>query len=250
MCSFQTAFDQINWRFKCDFCPITFHTEESFNTHTIEHFERKNCLNCNKLLLRIGSRWYELHIDDLQINGIEQKTEFIDAVVNEDRTRMNDSNDGDTSFLAERSVFSDDSSNQSDESDEYQTDTQRKLTRNRKIKKSDSKSLEAGQPRRKGKLPRIKCRICDRIILKYNFEKHLQKIHVPNVIVSKEKIKCETCGKSFANNGNLKIHQAIHSGTKRFGMFKSHLFNSLMINFCFDFQCVVIVALVFVNYIT
>lgn len=233
-----TAFEKSNWRFKCDFCPNTFHTEDSFNTHAIEHFEQKNCLNCNKHLLRIGSRWYELHIDDLQLDEIEQETEccyLVDVAEVKSENDVTEINDDTNSHTDDKAVFFDNPSNQSDDSDEYEAKIQRKRTRIRKAKKKNerkSKSyaelpVETGQPKRKRKLSRITCTICDRMILKYNFENHLQKMHVPNVIVSKEKKKCETCGKSFANNGNLKIHQRIHSGTKHFGIKRNCFFQIL-----------------------
>lgn len=53
-------------------------------------------------------------------------------------------------------------------------------------------------------LARTRCNICDKIILDYNFEQHLQKMHIPKVIVP-DPVKCETCGKTFASAGILVI---------------------------------------------
>lgn len=225
-------------RFKCDFCPNTFHEEDDFNTHILGHFEKKNCLNCNKLLIRIGSKWYELHIDDMNLDeSAEPKNDFlveympeVKLEVCEDAIEFNDTKDSDSK--SDDEDFDIDSS----ESDEYTPEIDHNVRRRRKsvkrkepskngktkvgVEKRDTEiaNHQSVQPRRKERLPRVTCRICDRIILKYNFELHLQKMHVPRVIVTKEPIKCELCDKFFASAGTLKTHQAIHSGTKRFGI--------------------------------
>lgn len=230
---FSASFNEFS-QIKCDFCSHTFSTDDDLNTHILDHFEKKNCLNCDKLVLRIGSKWYELHIDDIKtdepdvVNGelsgfadstVEVKLNFNDGLSNfETSCHGKDINDY-------KSMCSPDPIIGTDLSDEYlpKHERNRKRTKGKKmssiIDKLDPESTRIAE-KRKVKLPRIKCRICDRIILEYNFEMHLQKLHVPNVIVSKERIKCETCGKTFANSGNLKTHQAIHSGTKRFGLLK------------------------------
>ncbi|XP_031638680.1 zinc finger protein 492-like [Contarinia nasturtii] len=232
----QNELDGFNRRieyFKCDFCPSTFCDEDNFNSHVLNHFEKKNCVNCDKLVLRIGSKWYQLHIDEIKIDGPENQ--FIDLYI---KKEVDDSDNDIAEFNSESNIietnsFKDDSDQNADQNteldvfDEYQTEIDEKIKRKSKRKTSSniysensdrntSKAVEAHKPRGKRSICRIKCRICDRNIWNFNLESHLQKMHVPNIIVSKEKIKCETCGKFFANNGNLKIHQAIHSGIKRF----------------------------------
>lgn len=263
-----------DWKFKCDFCPVISHTEDSFNSHVLEHFVKKNCLECNKSLLRIGSEWYELHIDwhetqENQTNSFEAIAEI--KVENRGELEPNDRYDdiGRIDNHEAETVFCEESSSASTSSNESQPQTNPISTKNRKIKKNRPNERVQTEPklaqtvaqshvqsRRKGRLPRIKCRICERIILKYNFEAHLVKMHVPRVITSKEPVKCETCGKSFANNGNLKIHQAIHSGTKRFGNFRFQMYHLIVyFNGCdlfflfFYFQFVAIAAPVFGNFI-
>lgn len=234
------SFDRFDYRFKCDFCPSTFQTEDTFNTHCLEHFEKKQCSNCTKFVIRIGCNWYELHQDEsdetdsndnkdhLVLESItEVKVEETDEVL-----EFNDSNDVDPKSSDDLDfIFSDSPSAESDDTDEYSAKTHRssqqkrpsrvkKPTKNgQKKRESSTQKTDSGQAKRKGPLPRIVCRICERIILKYNFDTHLLKMHVPNVIVTKERIKCETCGKFFANPGSLKTHQAIHSETRRFGKF-------------------------------
>lgn len=235
--SFSTKTGEPDWKFKCDFCPNTFHTEDSFNEHTLGHFEGKNCLNCNKFLIRIGSEWYELHIDDHHVDEAVQKVDIIDLVPEvkieslEDITEINDPIEFNTnSHFDDKPVLFDDSTSQSedsDDSDEYDPKVQPKSNRKSKKKgQSNAKSREVGQPKIKRKLQQIKCRICERSFQKHNFENHLQKVHVPNVIVvkEKEKVNCEICGKTFASALSLKVHQTIHSGIRRFGMLKRCIF--------------------------
>lgn len=242
---FLTELDAFNRRikyFKCDFCPSTLYTENDFNSHALEHFEKKNCVNCDKLTLRIGSKWYELHIDDIKINESEDNNEneigneFIDTVIKVEDCENDDVEfNGQTNAIEINSLEDESKSNATqdtelDDSDEYQPKIDKKVKRIPKGKrktphKTDEKNadqnaggpIEANKTKRKRHLCRIKCRICERNIWNFNFENHLQKMHVPNVIVTKEKLKCETCGKLFANNGSLKTHQTTHSATKRFG---------------------------------
>lgn len=207
------------------------------NAHALEHFVKKNCLNCNKLLIRIGSQWFQLHVDDElddHKNGLELDSIALINVEKLDvELEFSDTNDHDITF---DDKVNDELVHYSDTMAEAEADEKVEIVKSKKRKKRAVKSepqkpnqqkklkqeeakpaTKTTQPRRKGPLPRIKCRICERIILKYNFDMHLLKMHVPNVIVSKEPVKCETCGKSFASAGNLKIHRAIHTGTKRFG---------------------------------
>lgn len=199
----------------------------------MEHFEQRNCLNCNKFLIRVGSKWYELHIDDHHVAETEQKDEFIDSVLEvkmesiEDVTEINDPIEFDPNLqIDDKPVLFDvpiSQSEDSDGSDEYEPKVQPKPSqKSNKNKRNNAKSPEAEQPKIKRNLQHIKCRICERSFQKHNFEKHLQKVHVPNVIVvkEKEKVNCDICGKTFASSLSLKVHQTIHSGVRRFGMFK------------------------------
>lgn len=202
--------------------------EDHFNAHVLEHFVKKNCLNCNKLLIRIGSYWYQLHVDD----GLDDHKDGLEldsiAQINVEKLEVEpdfiNSNDHD--------IILDDKISDAFTNSDTNVESREKIgiAKKNKRKKIAATKVEqpskpertkptanTTQPRRKGPLPRIKCRICERIILKYNFDIHLQKMHVPNVIVTKEPVKCETCGKGFANAGNLKIHRSIHTGAKRFG---------------------------------
>lgn len=237
--------DPLHSQFKCDFCPITFDTEDNFNAHVLEHFVKRNCLNCNKLLIRIGSKWYELHVDetddhdhkdDLELDAIAQ----INVEKLDDELEFTSSNDHDIILDSKVSdaFSSSDSNAESHEKIEMAKSKKRKRSAAKpksQPKHDENETAKTTQRRRKGPLPRIKCRICERIILKYNFDVHLQKMHVPNVIVTKEPVKCETCGKGFANSGNLKIHRAIHTGTKRFGMSIFHFIVILFYKFYFLF---------------
>lgn len=216
-------------QFKCDFCPITFQTEDNLNAHVLEHFVKKNCSNCNKLLLRIGSQWYKLHVDESNDSGDHDHKDDLEldaiAQINveklDDELEFNNSNDHD--IVLDSKVSDAFSSSDSDEESLIEIFKSNKRKRSAaktesQSKNEENKTVTTKKRNRKGPLPRIKCRICDRIILKYNFDIHLQKMHVPNVIVTKEPVKCETCGKSLANAGSLKTHRAIHTGTKRFGI--------------------------------
>lgn len=232
-------------QFKCDFCPSSFQDEEAFNTHIVQHFERKNCLNCDKLLLRIGSNWYEIHADDTEnLQNIEHQNDLIDlsaeikTEISVDEMEIKDFQDIEANECNDEKPVMFDAicdaspSIDSSDSDEWPGQSKSKSKnkkRDAKKKKNSETEREAGntqniskavRSRKTGRLPRIICRICDRLILKYKFETHLQNMHVPNVITKKQRVSCETCGKTFSNSGNLKIHQAIHTGTKRFGMIK------------------------------
>lgn len=255
-------------KFMCDFCFSAFQTEDARNTHILEHFEEKNCSKCNKHLLRIGSKWYELHVDevDSHIDGAEASIaeikveafgepelfgDFYDLACMQDSSpQFNDEQKPISSEATEikpedcdesspEPVSKRKKSTQKSESNKNETksSTQKnanKLKRGNRRTKTDVNEdqqieitavLPASQSRRKGRMLRIKCRICERMIIKRNFEMHLQKMHVPRVIVREERIRCETCGKSFATVGNLKTHSNIHSGIKRFGnIFHFYLF--------------------------
>lgn len=192
-------------------------------------------MNCNKLLIRIGSQWFQLHVDD-ELDDHKDGLELDSiALINVEKLdvelEFNDTNDHDIIFddkVDDALVHDSDTMAEADEKVEVVKRKKRKKSavktepqkpnHQKKSKPEESKpETKTTQPRRKGPLPRIKCRICERIILKYNFDMHLLKMHVPNVIVSKEPVKCETCGKSLSSAGSLKIHRAIHTGTKRFG---------------------------------
>lgn len=232
---------EIDCLFKCDFCPNTFRSEDSFNVHILEHFDRKNCVKCNKLVIRIGSKWFEVHVDDVddvddRDDSYDQKNNLILNSRADIKVEICDESDNsnDLGNINDDKDFQEDDMNEEfRELDEYKSevmketksrnDTKRKtvITKDQIKQTASIHTSESSQPRRKGRLARIKCRICDRHIIKYNFESHLQKMHVPRIVVPSEPIKCETCGKSFASSGNLKTHQSIHSGTKRFGMFNA-----------------------------
>lgn len=188
---------------------------------------KRNCLNCNKLLLRIGSQWYQLHVDeelDDQKDGLE-----LDSIAQINVEKLEVEVELDYSNTSDHDVILDDEVNDAINDSDLTAESHEKITRSKSKKRKrskvktepqpkleETKPAETTQPRRKGPLPRIKCRICEKIILKYNFDLHLQKMHTPNVIVSKE-VKCETCGKGFSSAGSLKTHRLIHTGTKRFG---------------------------------
>lgn len=250
-------FNKFDRSFKCDFCPKTFHAEDNFNGHVLEHFERKNCTDCNKFVILIGSKWYELHVDDNNVIDFDdQKDESIlDSIAEvkveecDDVLEFDDSNGAEQSFNDTDFESDNDSNEECDKPIQYQKasskrkiqTTDKKKDTGKKIKLTEdstskdtekSQKTRGSQPRRRGgRLARVKCRICDRIILQYKFDEHLQKMHVPNIIVPSERIKCETCGKSFANAGNLKTHQAIHSETRRFGMLKLQKWNTIICSF-------------------
>lgn len=264
--------------FKCDFCPITFQTEDDFDAHVLEHFVKKNCSSCNKLLIRIGTQWYELHVDELKDESTDDHKEYLelDSILQinieklDEELEFNNSSDHDINFdndVAGAPEISSDSKSEPPKKIRKRSIGMSAKSKKRKksatqtdspAKQDKSKTEEKPIQRRKrggGPLPRVKCRICDRIILKYNFETHLQKMHVPNVIVTKDPVRCDTCGKSFANAGNLKIHQTIHSGTRRFGMnsfthFSCYFDGFFYINFVFHLQFAAIVALASDNFIT
>lgn len=79
-----------------------------------------------------------------------------------------------------------------DDGSDYSMEELKFTKTKKKISKMSARKRIRGQ-----RLARTKCQICERLILDYNFEAHLLKMHVPNVIV-KDRVSCETCGKSFA----------------------------------------------------
>lgn len=219
----------------CDYCHRTFKTENELDDHLIEHFERKNCLTCAKLLIRIGSRWYELHVaencfetgqSDLKVSAFEATpvTEFkkeeeeieetIEFEATDDKVNDNESNTVDSADEWNPPDLTSTENNESDSSEEELPLIQEVKKRRRNRTSSNSKTIK--RSKRDGPYPRIKCRICEKIIIKHNFESHLLKMHVPNIIVARERVTCGICNKSFANTGNLEIHSNIHKGVKRF----------------------------------
>lgn len=66
-----------NLQYDCDFCSEKFDNQTIRQAHILEHFERKNCLDCNKNLIRIGNEWYELH---LTVNCTKIKHENEDSL--------------------------------------------------------------------------------------------------------------------------------------------------------------------------
>lgn len=188
------------------------------------------------MLIRIGSLWYELHVDESMLNESDDHKDdlVLESIVQINVEKLDDDlecnvNDYDINLDNNASDVMPHMSNEepiemakSNKRKKGAIKTKLQLKKEEKKTANTTQSIGDGKPRRKGPLPRIKCRICDRIILKYNFESHLQKMHVPNVIVKKERIKCEICGKELASAGNLKIHQSIHTGIKRFGRRSFH----------------------------
>lgn len=188
---------------------------------------KKNCLHCNRLLLQIGCQWYQLHVDDdleehkddLELDSIAQvDVEKLEAEVELDFSSAENDHD---IVLDDKVDDTIDDNESSAEPIPRMTKAKSKKRKRSKVKtgpQSKPEQIEATKTaRRKGPLPRIKCRICERIILKYNFDLHLQKMHTPNVILPKEPVNCETCGKRFSTVGSLKTHRTIHTGVKRFG---------------------------------
>lgn len=190
-------------------------------------------------MIRLGTKWFEVHIDEF--DDLVDRNDFDDQKNNlilTSEVKVENCDESDNSnklgdinvesmnvndFEDENSMNELDGYTSEVEGSKSENDTKTKqVIKNDEIKQTaGAHKTESSRRRRKGRLARIKCRICDRHIIKDNFDIHLQKMHVPHIIVPAEPIKCETCGKSFASSGNLKTHQAIHSGTKRFGMLKA-----------------------------
>lgn len=49
-------------KFECKLCIFNFDTLSERNKHIEAHFEHKNCHKCNKILIKIGDRWFEPHV--------------------------------------------------------------------------------------------------------------------------------------------------------------------------------------------
>lgn len=89
------VFSDCESEFACDFCSLQFSSRNDRNTHTLEHFAKKTCSDCNKNVVRIGDEWYELHFhlvnDEIKCErSPEIDTRLIEQRIEADQYTTND----------------------------------------------------------------------------------------------------------------------------------------------------------------